>query len=86
MAIKPPAWAKDAVPTPKGWKHPRRNEILLPRKFTQDQIDEYLGVSKSPPLPPEPPPVQEDEIKIFSYDLNDEEHEENDAWDFLIRK
>lgn len=46
MAIKAPAWvaAKGGVPTTKGWKHPARNEILLPKSFTQAEIDEYLGV------------------------------------------
>lgn len=42
--IKPPSWQKDAVPTLVGWKHPRRNELLLPKKITQEQIDEYNGV------------------------------------------
>lgn len=48
MAIKPPAWAKNAVPTLKGWKHPKRNEILVNKKFTQAEIDEYLGVKPEP--------------------------------------
>lgn len=46
MSIKAPAWvvAKGGIPTTKGWKHPSRNEILLPRKFSQAEIDDYLGV------------------------------------------
>lgn len=25
----PPAWQPDAVPTPRGWKHPTRDELLV---------------------------------------------------------
>ena len=25
----PPAWCKDAIPTPLGWRHPRTNELLV---------------------------------------------------------
>lgn len=25
----PPAWCKDAIPTPLGWRHPRTNELLI---------------------------------------------------------
>lgn len=44
-AIKAPAWvaSQGGVPTEKGWKHPDRNEILLPKKFTQAQINEYMN-------------------------------------------
>jgi len=43
--IKAPAWvaSQGGVPTEKGWKHPDRNEILLPKKFTQAQINEYMN-------------------------------------------
>lgn len=47
MALKPPNWCKDAVMTRKGWKHPDRNEILLRKKFTQAQVDEWNGVTPS---------------------------------------
>lgn len=57
MAIKPPSWAKNAVPTAKGWKHPRTREILLPKKFTQEQIDEYMGTTTTPEPQPAPEPV-----------------------------
>ena len=52
--IQPPKWCKDAVPTLKGWKHPRRNEILKPIKLTQEQIDEWHGII-SKPVVTEPP-------------------------------
>ena len=41
MAIKPPAWCSRAVPTLHGWKHWATAEILIPRKFTQEMIDEF---------------------------------------------
>ena len=41
MAIKPPAWCSRAVPVPHGWKHWATSEVLLPKKFTQEQIDEF---------------------------------------------
>lgn len=53
MTIKAPKWvvAQGGIPTPKGWKHPKRNEILLGKKFTQAQIDDYLGVASTPATP-----------------------------------
>lgn len=54
--IQAPAWCKDAVPTLKGWKHPRRNEILKPIKLTQEQIDEWHGITSAPEI--KEPPAQ----------------------------
>ena len=44
MAITPPNFQKDAVPTPSGWRHPRTNELLVSRKITGQEIDEYYNV------------------------------------------
>ena len=33
MAISPPNFQKDAIPTPAGWRHPRTNELLVPTNF-----------------------------------------------------
>jgi len=52
--IQAPKWCKDAVPTLKGWKHARRNEILKPIKITQEQIDEWHGIITKPVVT-EPP-------------------------------
>ena len=41
--IKPPSWKKDAVPTPKGWRHPKTGELLLPKKLSEADIAEYMG-------------------------------------------
>ena len=45
MTIKPPSWCSKAVPTTRGWKHWATAEILLNKKFTQDQIDDFYGVT-----------------------------------------
>ena len=42
--IKPPNFAKNAVPTPRGWTDSRSGELLLARKIKQTEIDEYLGL------------------------------------------
>ena len=34
MAISPPNFQKDAIPTPQGWRHPRTNELLVSRKLS----------------------------------------------------
>lgn len=43
MAISPPNWAKNAVPTTRGWE--LKGELLVARKHTQSQIDEYNGAT-----------------------------------------
>lgn len=63
MAIKPPNHQKDAIPTIRGWEHPRTGELLIARRHTQSQIDEYLGVTITPPPPPPAPePVEPIEV------------------------
>ena len=44
MAIKPPNWAKGAIPTPQGWKNKRTGELLVAQKISKAQIDEFFGV------------------------------------------
>jgi uncharacterized membrane protein YebE (DUF533 family) len=63
MAIKPPAWCRRAVPVPHGWKHWATSEILLPKTFTQEQIDEFWAEKEgaSAPAAPAPEPVATDE-------------------------
>ena len=41
MALRGP---KGAVPTTKGWVHPKTGELLKVQKITQQQIDEWHGV------------------------------------------
>lgn len=52
MAIKPPNYQKDAIPTLKGWVHPRTGEILVGGSITQKNIDEYFGNVSEETLPP----------------------------------
>jgi hypothetical protein len=44
--IQPPKWCKDAVPTTKGWV--KNGELLVSRKISQSDIDEFNGVSVVP--------------------------------------
>ena len=44
MGISPPNFQKDAVPTPQGWRHPRTNELLVSRKLSSEDINEYYGI------------------------------------------
>jgi len=44
MAITPPSFQKDAIPTRKGWTHPRTGEILVGGSISQKNIDEYMNV------------------------------------------
>ena len=46
--IKPPNWCLYAVPSPRGWHHPRNGELLVSQRFTQDEIDEFNGVVAEP--------------------------------------
>ena len=44
MGISPPNFQKDAIPTPQGWRHPRTNELLVSRKISSEDINEYYGI------------------------------------------
>jgi len=70
MAITPPNFQKDAIPTPQGWKHPRTNELLVARKITREQIDEYYGVKPEPQMLKEAPTtVEEAKEELMEDDL-----------------
>tara|TARA_B100000886_G_scaffold101242_1_gene67269 strand:+ start:454 stop:789 length:336 start_codon:yes stop_codon:yes gene_type:complete len=55
MAISPPNYQRDAIPTIRGWTHPRTGELLISRPMSQSAIDEYLGVSPEPQMLKESP-------------------------------
>ena len=47
----PPAWQKDAIPTPLGLKHPRTGELLVSIKldmslFAQSDVEETVEVEQ----------------------------------------
>lgn len=56
MAITPPSWRPDAIPSKKGWRDPNTNGLLLEQQITREEIDEYLGVTAQPVVA-EPEPV-----------------------------
>jgi len=60
MSISPPNFQRDAVPTPSGWRHPRTNELLVSRKITSDQIDEFYGVKPTVAMLKESPTTMEE--------------------------
>ena len=39
--LKPPHYAKDAIPTTRGWV--RKGELIVSRRHTQSQIDQYMN-------------------------------------------
>ena len=39
--ITPPAYQKDAIPTPQGWRHPKTGELLHAIKLSVEDIDAY---------------------------------------------
>ena len=39
--ITPPAYQKDAIPTPQGWRHPKTGELLHAIKLSVEDIDVY---------------------------------------------
>lgn len=52
MSVKkqmPPRWAKDAVASPQGWRHPRTNELLVARRGLV--VDEVVEVVEKKPEP-----------------------------------
>lgn len=44
---EPPVWQPDAVPTPFGWKHPTRNEILVSVKLDMSLYEKKEDVSST---------------------------------------
>ena len=53
MAISPPAFQKDALPSRQGWRHPRTGELLVSRPMSEEQIDEYLHATAQETSPPD---------------------------------
>lgn len=54
--LKAPAWAKNAIPTEKGWVSPK-GELLVARKLSDRQLTEYWNEQKN--NVPAPAPIQE---------------------------
>jgi len=45
MTIKAPAWCSNAIPTARGWEDPDTGELYASGGFTQEQIDEFFGIT-----------------------------------------
>lgn len=76
MAINPPNYHKQAIPTTRGWVNPKTGELLTARKISQTEIDEYLGVVVLEESTVSTAPFEE-----YSHDtLSDNAHEENEDW------
>lgn len=43
--LQPPHWCKNAVPTLRGWSDPRTGELYVAKRFSQQELDEYYGVT-----------------------------------------
>ena len=43
MAIRPPSWCADAIPTDRGWTHPRTGELLKAVKIKSHMIDDWFA-------------------------------------------
>jgi len=60
--LKPPSWAKGAIPSEKGWINPKNGELLVSRKHSQRQLIEYWNNNNGNPAPapaPNPEPIIE---------------------------
>lgn len=94
MAISPPNYQKDAIPTPRGWTHPRTGELLKAQKLSEQQIAEYLGetITTAPPEPieitinhpvslTESPTTEEEFIDEVMTELDEDEYWTEDDLD-----
>ena len=78
MAITPPNFQKDAIPTPRGWVHPMSGELLVARKISTDDINEYMDIEEKPKvqvLKEAPTTVEEAEDELI--DTLPSEYEED---------
>ena len=53
--LHPPSWQKDALPTGRGWAHPKTGELLKATRLSTADINDYLGIPKQ--VAPAPAPV-----------------------------
>jgi len=51
MAIKPPAWASQCVPTTKGWQDPKTGEILVGGSISNADIAAWNEARAPKPAP-----------------------------------
>ena len=59
--LHPPSWQKDALPTGRGWAHPKTGELLKATRLSTADINDYLGIPKqAEPAPAPVPDVHEE--------------------------
>ena len=56
--LKPPAWAKNARPTNRGWVDSKTGELLVSRKHSDREVAEYYITKADQPVST-PAPIQE---------------------------
>lgn len=57
MVLKPPNYRKDAVPSTRGWHHPRTGELLVSQPLSHQDVWEYLNTSQIKEAPVLTPPA-----------------------------
>ena len=67
--LQPPSWQKDALPTGRGWAHPRTGELLKSTKLSAADINDYLGIPKKAA------PVEEVQIDVPEMLVEAEPHD-----------
>jgi|TARA_B100001287_G_scaffold276797_1_gene289549 hypothetical protein len=73
MALNPPAWAKNAVASPAGWRDVRTGELLKAQKMTAQQVAEANGVVAKPAkAKPKPKPAMMTESPTTEEEYIDE--------------
>ena len=55
--LHPPSWQKDALPTGRGWAHPKTGELLKATRISKADINDYLGIPKPAARAPAPAAV-----------------------------
>lgn len=79
MAIKPPAWASQCVPTTQGWQDPSTGEILVSGSISNAAISEWHDARAPKTAPKTKPktlkesPTNEEEFIDEIMDMDDEE-------------
>lgn len=82
MAISPPKWASQCVPTTKGWKDPKTGEILVSGSISNADIAAWNEATNPAPAPKAKPkilresPVTEEEVTEELFEDVEETDEE----------
>ena len=89
MAISPPNYQKDAIPTARGWTHPRTGELLKAQKLSEEQIAEYNGetITTAPVTLTESPTTEEEfAAEHIEYEIDGDEYWTEDDLDGMSKR